>query len=124
MNVNPPPSQTFPKRFRLCDDEEIARVFKQGKRIGGAEFTVLFVANNQVFARLCVIVAKKNLRYANQRNTAKRVVREFFRVHKQELGGRDLVVLVNKSAATFAKKELHLSFERQWKKLISFLGKR
>ena len=115
-------AQAFPKRARLCDDDQIARVFKRGKRIRGAEFTLLFGDNDRLFPRLCIIVAKKNLRHAHERNTFKRVIREFFRTHQKELGSLDVVVLANKQTELFTKKTLHCAMEQQWKKLISSLN--
>lgn len=47
---------------------------------------------NEQMPRLGVVVAKKLLKQAVRRNTVKRVVRECFRLHREQLPNRDLIV--------------------------------
>lgn len=50
--------------------------------------------NDLGYARLGLVVAKKNAKRANKRNYMKRVLREWFRLHRHQLGGEDVVVRV------------------------------
>lgn len=115
---------TFPHQSRLCTEEQIKRVLKQGRRIPSAELALVFCANELAHARLCVIVSKKNLRRANRRNTFKRVMREYFRIHQHDVSGIDLIILANKKAELLTKKELRQCIEQQWQKLVLLLKKR
>lgn len=49
-------------------------------------------------ARLGLVVAKKHLKRAVDRNRFKRLVRESFRAHQQQLEGLDVVVLARSGA--------------------------
>lgn len=107
----------FPHQLRLHTEDQIKHVLKQGRRITSAELALIFCANECLYARLCVIVSKKNVRRANRRNTFKRVMREYFRTHQHDFGGIDIVILANKKAEILTKKELHQCIERQWHKM-------
>ena len=66
------------------------------KRLG-----VLRVAcrkNDMHFPRLGLIVGKRAVPKAAQRNRIKRVIRDYFRRHQHELGGYDVVVQVTGGA--------------------------
>lgn len=114
---------TFPHQSRLCTEEQIKHVLQRGRRITSAELALIFCTNECLYSRLCVIVSKKNIRHANRRNTFKRVMREYFRIHQHDFGGIDIVILANKKAEILTKKELHQCIERQWQKLVLLLKK-
>jgi len=50
--------------------------------------------NGAQIARIAVIVPKRHLRRAVDRNRAKRLLKEWFRLNQEQLGGRDLLVRV------------------------------
>lgn len=52
--------------------------------------------NELGYARLGIVVSKKTARRAVARNYMRRVVREWFRHHRSQMTGRDLVIRVNK----------------------------
>lgn len=49
------------------------------------------------WARLGIVVAKKNVKLAVARNRLKRIVRESFRLQQQSLHGLDIVVVIKKN---------------------------
>ncbi len=52
------------------------------------------------WARLGIVVAKKNVRLAVARNRLKRIVRESFRQQQDSLQGLDVVVIIKKDFAS------------------------
>jgi len=69
--------------------------------------------------RLGLAISKKHCRKATARNRIKRVIRESFRQHQQELSGLDVVV-INQPAAGMANAiTMNESLEQHWKKCLS-----
>ena len=79
---------------------------------------MLVKKNNEALARLGLAIAKKNVKKAVQRNKIKRIVRESFRLNKHRLEGFDIVVLCRQKAALASKKELTMSIQMHWEKLL------
>jgi len=82
-------------RFRLPKDErlrkpaEFRRVYATGKRFEGRFMTVFISPSATAFQRLGVTASKKAIGNAVQRNRAKRVLREAFRLSRAELDELD-----------------------------------
>ena len=57
---------------------------------------MLACASEQPQARLGIVVAKRNVKLAVDRNRLKRLVRESFRQQQEHLGGLDIVVIIKK----------------------------
>jgi len=60
-----------------------------------------------ISARLGLVIAKKKLRRAVDRNRVKRVSRESFRLLQQSLEGLDIVLLCRSGAVGLNKREIH-----------------
>ncbi len=60
-------------------------------------FSVLAGKGEQPNARLGIVVGKRNVKLAVERNKLKRLVRESFRIQQQFLGGLDIVVVIKKN---------------------------
>ncbi len=78
------------KKLRKTDDFSSVFRFKRVQR--GAHLDILFRHNDLPYARLGLIVAKKILSRAVDRNRFRRVLREAFRLSQPELGGMDVVI--------------------------------
>lgn len=103
--------QHFGKRYRLLKTEEFSSVFALRKQRSRLFLQVLQSDINPYgHARLGLVVGKKAAKRANERNYMKRVIREWFRCHKNELPPRDFVVRVkqrfDRSSFTEAHSEL------------------
>ena len=89
--------QRFPKSCRLLDSKAFELVFgKPDFRVSNKYFLILGCWTDKEGPRLGIIVAKKNIARATQRNRIKRIVRESFRSRRVALGAADLVVLARK----------------------------
>src|SRR5688500_1114904 len=77
---------SFPKETRLAKRAEFLRVYEQGKRIEGRYMTVFILPNGGEIQRVGITATKKAIGKAHDRNRAKRLLRESFRLSKAELG--------------------------------------
>ena len=90
-----PAEERFPRHFRLNDSREFDRVFRTATVRGGhGALRLSAVANRMHTARLGLVVGKRALPRAHERNRAKRVLRETFRRCRRNLPAMDIVVQV------------------------------
>lgn len=66
--------------------------------------------------RLGLVVAKKNIRKANQRNRVKRIIRESFRHTRERMLPHDCVVLVRPGAGELSNSSLFAELDELWSK--------
>ncbi len=71
---------TLPKVRLLTKTWEYDRVYRQGKRLRGHNFSLILAANELGGTRLGISV--HGVKKAVQRNRIKRIVREFYRLHR------------------------------------------
>ena len=75
----------FPKEARLLKRAEFLRVYEQGKRLEGRFMTVFILPNDRGLHRAGITATKKAIGKAHERNRAKRLLRETFRLSRTEL---------------------------------------
>lgn len=76
----------LPKDARLRKPAEFRKVYEKGKRIDGRLMTVFLMPSETEFQRVGITASKKGIGKAFQRNRAKRLLREVFRLSRTELG--------------------------------------
>jgi ribonuclease P protein component len=79
---------------------------------------ILAVLNGLPYARLGLAVSKKHVRKSVNRNRIKRMARESFRHHQSEILGLDLLVITYKGSEMLSNKQIRLSLEDHWHRLI------
>lgn len=82
--------------------DEISSVFNLKNQVNGNFIRIRFKQNSLLTGRIAVIVSKKIVRYAVERNYCKRVVREYFRTNQYQLQHLDLIVQIR---SNFQKKQ-------------------
>jgi len=75
----------FPKEARLRKRAEFLRVYEQGTRIEGRYVTVFLLPNGLDRHRVGITATRKAIGKAHDRNRAKRLLRESFRLSQIEL---------------------------------------
>ena len=104
----------FSKKDRLTCPEEFKAAMKFGKKVSSRNF-VLFKGKNKGQGNRLGIVVSKEVGNAAYRNRIKRLCREFFRLHQQELGGGfDLVIRARSRCAV----KRYAEVEGELKRLI------
>ena len=76
---------SFPKEARLRKRAEFLRVYEQGERIEGRFLTVFILPNKLGRHRVGITATRKAIGKAHDRNRAKRLLRETFRLSRIEL---------------------------------------
>ncbi len=77
---------SLPKAEHLRKPAEFQLVYKTGKRFDGRFMSAFILPNNLPINRLGITASRKAVGNAVQRNRAKRLLREAFRLSKSELG--------------------------------------
>ena len=111
-------SFSFGRELRLCSAADFKQVFdKTDIKVSCRQLLILAKVNETENPRLGLVVAKKNIRTATDRNRAKRHIRETYRLRQDEIGGLDIVVLVRRGFSELEDSELNRLLAKQWMKL-------
>ena len=86
-------------------------------------FLFLAKCTEQSQSRLGIIVAKKKVRRAHERNRIKRIARESFRLNQHDLDLLDIVVMPKAGIDTIPNVELHKQLQFAWQKLQRLVKK-
>ncbi len=109
----------FPKSSRLLNSSDYSDVFQSvDLRVSSKHFLMLTRDLKQAESRLGIIVAKKNVKLAVQRNRIKRLLRESFRNKRASLPKLDIVVLAKKGADLSNNSECAEELDYLWRKLV------
>ena len=107
----------FPRRARLTGRNAFAHVFAQPVKSSDRYFTVLARPNALDHPRLGLAISRKVAKSAVARNRLKRIARESFRHHRQQLAGLDCVVMGRAGLAEQDNAVLFASLQRHWRRL-------
>lgn len=109
----------FGRKLRLLTAADFQTVFSHAEyKVSSRTFLVLAVENRLPFARLGLVVGKKNVRLAIHRNRVKRLVRESFRLQQQALAGLDIIVLARAGVGNQENTLIRASIDTLWSDLI------
>lgn len=79
----------LPKESRIAKRADFLRVYEQGKRFEGRFMTVFILPSKRRVHRVGVTATKKAIGKAHDRNRAKRLLRESFRLNRAEIEAID-----------------------------------
>ena len=114
----------FPKTTRLLSAEDYKAVFSNSQfKASCRHILVLAISNDSQKSRLGLVIAKKHISKAVQRNKVKRIIRDSFRLHQETLAGLDIVVLARKDADKLGNPQLRDKIQKLWKELADKLAR-
>ena len=118
------PDERFPKSKRLLNAGDYSRVFENAQAKASHKY-LLFLATRNLGPghRLGLVIAKKSVRLAAQRNRIKRIAREFFRTLPASEPAMDVVLLARPGIDQLDNAELSSILLRQWQKLCQLIPK-
>jgi ribonuclease P protein component len=110
-------SHKFPKSARLLNAHDYTQVFNERSiRAGSTAGTVLALPASDNRSRLGIIVAKRNVRLATDRNRLKRLVREYFRNHPLA-APMSIVFMAKREAGALRNADVKGELDTLWRKL-------
>ena len=111
---------SFQRHQRLLTPAQFKSVFDQTEgRVSHSAFLLLARKTQpEQDARLGLVVAKKHLKRAVDRNHFKRIVRTRFRLAQQHLAGLDIVVLARPGSRDIQGAELAAELDKYWPRLV------
>ena len=109
----------FGKARRLLNAKDYSRVFDGAEaRASHKHLLLLARTNNEPGHRLGLVIAKKNVRLAVQRNRIKRVAREVFRNLPSSEPQLDVILLARRGLDQLDNTQLSSILRQQWQKLV------
>ena len=112
----------FPKKYRLTKTDEFSSVFGFRKALRSSHFLLhyrLRKADEVADARLGLVVAKRLLKRAVDRNLIRRLARESFRKLHYRLPSRDLILRLMTKPGSLDRRALADEIQNLLGKLIS-----
>lgn len=99
------------KTYRIKRNSDFQAIYKNGKSVANRQFVVYTYKNKDLkHFRLGISVSKK-LGNAVTRNRIKRAIRENFKVHKQNIIAKDIIVIARQPAKDMNTLEIQSSLE-------------
>jgi len=86
----------FTRECRLLNSSDYGGVFDKAEYKVSCRFILILAIKHRNQPRLGLVVSKKNISKAVERNRVKRLIRESFRKNKSQIPNLDVVVLVRK----------------------------
>ena len=122
--VDPVSELSFGKNRRLLGASDFQPVFNSARfKVSCQHLLVLALPASVDFSRIGLVVAKKNVRRAVDRNRVKRILRESFRHNQGLLPEVDIVILARSGIGTLSNEDLRQKIEKLWRDLIQKSGR-
>ena len=103
----------FQSNLKLKESQDFKQVFEHCNfRVSKRNILVLASISSHNAPRLGLVVSRRNVRHATQRNRIKRLVREFFRLNQTQIPQLDLVVMARKGLADLDNKQINEYLEQ------------
>lgn len=119
-------SFSFSPAARLLQASEFKAVFDHALyKVHQPSFLILAIArpDESQQRRLGIVVAKRKIKRAHERNRFKRLVRDSFRLNQHQLPALDLVLMAKQGADLVPNADLHQELLKSWQLLRSRVHK-
>ncbi len=112
----------FGRERRLLKAVEFQCVFDSCiQKVGSEHFLLLVTQGSCDYARLGLIVPKKKLKRAVDRNRIKRISREVFRHHQWQLHNLDIIIMARSGLQNMESKDVADEIQQSIKRLLKRL---
>ena len=113
-------SARFTRQHRLLSTSQFKPLFDHPQwRASGQHFLLLVCENDVTVARLGIVIGKRRVKRAVDRNLLRRQIRESFRHRGCDLAGLDIVVLVRADLDHPDKVLVAEELDKVWVKLLA-----
>jgi ribonuclease P protein component len=107
----------FSAKLRLLQAADFKKVFDSALyKVHQPAFMLLAVDHSE-HPRLGLVIAKRKIRRAHERNRVKRLARESFRLHQAELPALDIVLMAKSDAQTLPNDVIQQQLSLAWRQL-------
>lgn len=108
----------FGRKKRLLTPQQFKAVFdSSSNKVPGKNVLLLARENQLEHPRLGLVIGKKSVKLAVERNRIKRQIRESFRHNQNILDGVDIVIVARRGIADLSNIELRQQFDKMLKRL-------
>ncbi len=112
------------KELKLRAPSSFQKVYKNAQRFRFKGLNLLVCKNELPYSRIGIVISKKQIPKAVDRNRIRRVVREYFRVNQHELAiCFDFIFVVYSELEGVSNLEITKCLEVLWTKLVRFYEK-
>ena len=108
----------FTRAHRILAKPQFDKVFQEGRKHGDSFFLVVVKANKLADPRLGLAVSARSVGNAVNRNRIKRIIRDSFRLCRDQLPVSDIVISTRHAARDATNQELRKSLEQHWARLL------
>lgn len=119
-------SFAFQPECRLLTAADFKAVFEHAMyKVHQSGFLILAVTRHAESSqsRIGIVVAKRKIKRAHERNRFKRLTRESFRLHQHQLPALDIVIMAKQGADHIDNPQLHQELQNAWRMLVNRVNK-
>ena len=110
-------NNSFPKNVRLLKRAQFLELSKKGQKIHTGFFIVVVLEGKTQNNRIGITASKK-IGNAVKRNRIKRLIRESFRLRRENLSGnKDINIIVRKTLTTLSNKQIIEKLDKLFTKI-------
>ena len=113
-------SKRFSKYQRVLKNREYREIYNSSQRGGSAHFNYHILVYRQQRSRIGITVSKKVSKNAVDRNRIKRQVKEFYRLHQDQLTVGAVVITAKPSCGRANDIDRYASLEHLWQKVLKW----
>lgn len=105
---------SFKKKSKLLTSLQYKNVFKNSYQVRFKKIIILGCRNYINYPRLGISIKKRDVKKSYQRNYLKRLIREFFRLHKKKFFLMDFVVIIKKKVSRLENRTFLKNLKYLW----------
>ncbi len=109
----------FPRGARLLTSRDFSRLRGVSRRIGTPHFSAELAAAPHDGARLGLAVSRRVSKSAVRRNRIKRIARDSFRRHREQLPAIDVLLIARLGADGQDNVTLHAELDQLWRRIAT-----